>query len=106
VPLALRHIAMIALPLRLRSHDHFCAEWVAFEGATFLISPSQTAAMVEMCMISVLPQTEHFHRKANGETAAAQSQLASGCFIVAPLYHAVGLGDRKGRERGTFPAHS
>jgi hypothetical protein len=39
--------------------------------------------MVEMCMIAVLPQTEHFHRNVSGETATAQSQLASGCFIAA-----------------------
>jgi hypothetical protein len=32
-------------------------------------------------MIAVLPQTEHRHRNANGEAAAAQSQFESGCFI-------------------------
>jgi hypothetical protein len=34
-------------------------------------------------MISVLPQTEHPHRSANGETAAVQTQLELACFMVA-----------------------
>jgi hypothetical protein len=36
-------------------------------------------------MISVLPQTEHLHRNANGLTAATQLQLAAGCFIGRAL---------------------
>jgi hypothetical protein len=44
-----------------------------------------------MFMISVLPQTEHLHRNANGLTAATQLQLAAGCFIGrALLVHGVG----------------
>jgi hypothetical protein len=53
-------------------------------GSPLLILPSQTAATVEMLMISVLPQTEHLHRKANGLTSTTQLQLVSGCFIGAP----------------------
>jgi hypothetical protein len=42
-------------------------------------------------MIEVLPQTEHPHRNANGETTAAQSQLVSGCFIGGALLVGLGL---------------
>ena len=36
-------------------------------------------------MIAVLPQTEHPHRSANGETAAVHSQLELACFISGTL---------------------
>ena len=55
-------------------------------GSPLLILPSQTAATVEMLMISVPPQTEHLHRKANGLTSTTQLQLVSGCFIGASPY--------------------
>src|SRR6266568_1207913 len=42
-------------------------------------------------MIAVLPQTEHPHRNANGEAAAVQSQLESGCFIGSALLVGLGL---------------
>ena len=62
-----------------------CRRAAASVGSTLLIvSPLQTAARVETLMIAVLPQTEHLHRNANGETAAAQSQFESGCFMVVP----------------------
>src|SRR5215472_19311717 len=54
-------------------------------GSTLLILPSQTAAAIEMFMISVPPQTEHLHRNANGLTAATQLQLVAGCFIGGAL---------------------
>jgi hypothetical protein len=61
-------------------------------GSTFLIvSPLQTEARVEILMIAVLPQTEHRHRNANGEAAAAQSQLVSGCFMGNALLVGLGL---------------
>jgi hypothetical protein len=49
--------------------------------AFLIVSPLHTAARVETFMIAVLPQREHRHRTANGETIAAQSQLVSECFI-------------------------
>ena len=45
-------------------------------------------------MISVLPQTEHLHRNANGLTAETQLQLVAGCFIGSALL--VGLGTLRG----------
>jgi hypothetical protein len=36
-------------------------------------------------MIEVLPQTEHRHRNAKGEAAAAHSQLVWGWFIGSAL---------------------
>ena len=52
-------------------------------GSTFLImSPSQTAARVDIFMIAALPQTEQRHRNAIGEAAAgSQSQRVSAWFI-------------------------
>ena len=52
-------------------------------GSTFLImSPSQTAARVDIFMIAALPQTGQRHRNANGEAAAgSQSQCVSAWFI-------------------------
>jgi hypothetical protein len=37
-------------------------------------------------MISVLPQTEHLYRNANGLTDATQLQLVAGCFIGGPPF--------------------
>jgi len=44
-----------------------------------------------MFMISVLPQTEHLHRNANGLTAETQLQLVAGCFIGSALLVGLGL---------------
>jgi hypothetical protein len=44
-----------------------------------------------MFMISVLPQTEHLHRNANGLTAETQLQLVAGCFICSALLVGLGL---------------
>jgi len=38
-----------------------------------------------MFMISVLPQTEHLHRNANGLTAKTQLQLVAGWFVGSAL---------------------
>jgi hypothetical protein len=62
-------------------------------GLTLLISPSQTAATIEMFMISVLPQTEHLHRKSNGLTCATQLQLVTVCFIGRALLVGLELRD-------------
>jgi hypothetical protein len=51
-----------------------------------MVSPSQTAASVEIFMIVVLPQTGQRQRTANGEAAPAQSQRASVCFMALPLW--------------------
>jgi len=49
-----------------------------------ILSPSQTAASVDIFMIVLVPQTEQRHRSANGLAAfAPQSQLVSGCFAMA-----------------------
>jgi len=44
-----------------------------------------------MFIISVLPQTEHLHRNANGLTAKTQLQLVAGCFIGSALLVGLGL---------------
>ena len=55
--------------------------------------------MFEMFMISVLPQTEHLHRKANGLTAETQLQLVAGCFIGGALLVGPGLDLTRRRPR-------
>ena len=63
-------------------HDPGCSDVKRPSGLTpLIVSPSQIAARIETFMIAVLPQTEHPHRSANGETAAVQSQLELACFI-------------------------
>jgi hypothetical protein len=68
-------------------------------GSTFLImSPSQTAARVDIFMIAVLPQTGQRHRNANGEAAAgSQSQRVSVWFIRDTLVMGQNVGRTKPR---------
>ena len=68
-------------------------------GSTFLImSPSQTAARVDIFMIAVLPQTGQRHRNANGEAAAAsQTQRVSVWFIRDTLVMVQNVGRTKPR---------
>src|SRR5262249_19615614 len=51
-----------------------------------MLSPSQTAASVDTCMIALVPQSGQRHRRTNGLTASAQRQWLSGCFIVVLLF--------------------
>jgi len=65
-----------------RDHDPGCSDVKRPSGSTpLIVSLSQIAARIETFMIAVLPQIEHPHRSANGETAAVQSQLELACFI-------------------------
>jgi hypothetical protein len=68
-------------------------------GSAFLImSPSQTAARVDIFMIAVLPQTGQRHRNANGEAAAgSQSQRVSVWFIRDALVMGHNVGRTKPR---------
>ena len=66
----------------LSSARHYSA---SPRGSTFLIlSPSQTAASVDIFMIALVPQTAQRHRSANGLAALGpQSQWVLGCFVMA-----------------------
>ena len=69
-----------------RDHDPGCSDVKRPSGSTpLIVSLSQIAARIETFMIAVLPQIEHPHRSANGETAAVQSQLELACFIGGTL---------------------
>jgi len=62
------------------------------------MSPSQTAARVDIFMIAVLPQTGQRHRNANGEAAAgSQSQRVSVWFIRDTLVMVQNVGRTKPR---------
>ena len=67
-------------------HDPGCSDVKRPSDLTpLIVSLSQIAARIETFMIAVLPQIEHPHRSANGETAAVQSQLELACFIGGTL---------------------